>query len=178
MDVFALAGRSSASSGPLVSKDAPLSFKRNRISSCAQKSMTKHRPFPFWTQQLKSDGVKREPDCAQMYAESWEGRGSLQSPSTSLLRGREQTCPLNQTPALSGAEPSLVRWDLLSFWPICGRIGLVGPEPPCPAAPRCHSWILLPPTLASSHREGEALIFTTFDSKSFVLIGVLSQDVP
>lgn len=115
-----------------------------------------------------------------MYAESWKGRGSLQSPSTSLLRGGEQTCPLNRTPELSGAEPSLVRWDVLPFWPICSRIGLVGPEPPCLAAPRPAHPSLPQLDSAPSHPcqlppGRRRSYFTTFDSKSFVLIGVLSQ---
>lgn len=58
---------------------------------------------PFWNQQLKSSGVKGEPDCTQMCTESWKWRGASLT-LTSLPRGSKKRA-VDPKAELWGAEP-------------------------------------------------------------------------
>lgn len=101
--------------------------------------------------------------------------------SMSLLQSREKECPVNQIPELSAAEPSLFRWGVLYFLPIYSRIQQAALSPGSYAQQQqdacwVHPWLpqldsaslLFPPARRGSY-------FTTFDSKSFVLIELLIQ---
>lgn len=179
MDVFALAGWSSASSGPLFPKmhlcllrgTEYLPVLKSRWQST---DLFLFEPSSWSPTELNESQIV--PRCTQR---AGRGEGPFSHPPRHYCVAGSRRVP-NQTPELSGAEPSLVRWDVLSFWPICSRTGLVGPEPPCPAAPRPAHPSLPQLDSAPSHpcqlppgRRGS--YFTTFDSKSFVPIGVLSQ---